>query len=139
MFCREILPDFLAAFKVLVRASMSADVLRSLSLFITYALHKHSPIRPLRVKRSNVQLERSSTINVARMDPGLRNVDQAGIGGGLVTKEVNFTRQQVGTAMLGMYHDFLFEEGNGIANIKKFARTVTNKVSFWPSILLKYM
>ncbi|KAI5791858.1 hypothetical protein EDC01DRAFT_616117 [Geopyxis carbonaria] len=120
MFAREILPDFLAAFKALVRSNMSADVLRSLSLFITYSLHKQNPNRPLRVKKSNVMLKRQGT------SPKTGTVGPIGLSGNLNEEDI-FSRQQLGVLVLEMYHDLLCEDGNGTGNLKKFAKTVTNK------------
>jgi hypothetical protein len=125
VFSREILPDFLAAFTVLVKSNMSADVLRSLSLFITYSLHKHNPARPLRMKKSNVQLRRPTGLGSAGPKSGY--LTPVGVSGEL--KDECFTRQQIGVMVLEMYHDLLCEEGNGTANLKKFAKTVTNKAS----------
>lgn len=47
---------------------------------------------------------------------------------GELNDEGAFTRQQIGVMVLEMYHDLLCEDGNGTANLKKFAKTVTNKV-----------
>jgi len=128
VFSREILPDFLAAFKVLVKTNMSADVLRSLSLFITYSLHKHNPSRPLRSKKSNVQLRRQGTGPPSGgTGPKSGYLTPVGLVGELVD-DGGFTRQQIGVMVLEMYHDLLCEDGNGTANLKKFAKTVTNKV-----------
>lgn len=128
MFSREILPDFLAAFKALIKTNMSADVLRSLALFITYSLHKNNPVRPLRVKKSNVQLRRQGTFGAG--SPGTSGTNLAPpvkVVSDLSTE--GFTRQQIGVMVLEMYQQLLFEDGNSTGNLKKFARTVTNKVS----------
>lgn len=123
IFSREILPDFLAAFKALVKTNMSADVLRSLSLFITYSLHKHNPTRPLRVKKSNIQMRRPGPLN-SGVGP---KTGYLGLTGEL-NEDGAFTRQQIGVMVLEMYHDLLCEDGHSTANLKKFAKTVTNKV-----------
>lgn len=107
---------------------MSADVLRSLSLFITYSLHKHNPNRPLRMKKSNVQLRRppgTSGLTVRVPTPTE-----------LPPSQDAFTRQQIGVMVLGMYADLLCEDGHATGNLKKFARTVTNKVGI-PSKISK--
>lgn len=129
MFSREILPDFLVAFKALIKTNMSADVLRSLALFITYSLHKNNPTRPLRVKKSNVQLRRQGTLGTGA--PGTSSINLAPPV--KVVNDLNsegFTRQQIGVMVLEMYQELLFEDGNSTGNLKKFARTVTNKVRF---------
>lgn len=125
MFSREILPDFMTAFKALIKTNMSADVLRSLALFITYSLHKNNPARPLKVKKSNVQLRRQGTLGPSpsgsvNLAPPVKIVNDLSVDG--------FTRQQIGVMVLEMYQDLLFEDGNSTGNLKKFARTVTNKV-----------
>ncbi|KAL7271913.1 Beige protein-like 1 [Rhizina undulata] len=122
IFSREILPDFMFAFKALVKTNMSADVLRSLALFVTYSLHKHNPTRPLRVKKSNVQLRRPPALGMSASSNNghlLKSVNDLGSEG--------FTRQQIGVMVLEMYQELLCEDGNGTGNLKKFARTVTNK------------
>lgn len=129
MFSREILPDFLIAFKALIKTNMSADVLRSLALFITYSLHKNSPTRPLRAKKSNVQLRRQGTLGTG--GPGFSGTNLAPP---VMVNNMNFegfTRQQIGIMVLEMYQELLFEDGNSTGNLKKFARTVTNKVCFY--------
>lgn len=125
MFSREILPDFMTAFKALIKTNMSADVLRSLALFITYSLHKNNPARPLKVKKSNVQLRRQGTLGSnptgsVSLVPPVKVVNDLSVDG--------FTRQQIGVMVLEMYQELLFEDGNSTGNLKKFARTVTNKV-----------
>lgn len=129
MFSREILPDFLIAFKALIKTNMSADVLRSLALFITYSLHKNNPNRPLRAKKSNVQLRRQGTLGT-----GALGFSSTNLAPPVVVNDLNsegFTRQQIGVMVLGMYQELLFEDGNSTGNLKKFARTVTNKVYFY--------
>lgn len=57
---------------------------------------------------------------------------------GELNEEGSFTRQQIGVMILEMYEELLAEEGNGMAVIKKFAKTVTNKVCYpimWTSSL----
>lgn len=123
VFTHEVLPDFMAAFKALVKTNMSADVLRSLALFVTYSLHKNNPSRPLRVKKSNVQLRRQPTMGTS--------ISGASLSPPKVVNDLRsdgLSRRQVGVVVLEMYQELLFEGGNGTGNIKKFARTVTNKV-----------
>lgn len=105
---------------------MSADVLRSLALFITYSLHKNNPARPLRVKKSNVQLRRQGTFGTGSSSTNLAPPVMMGC-----LDSEGFTRQQIGVMVLEMYQELLFEDGNSTGNLKKFARTVTNKVCFF--------
>lgn len=118
IFSADILPEFMQAFKALVKTNMSADVLRSLSLFITYSLHKHSPARPLRTKKSNVQLKKASTGDIVNLPT--RSLQEF--------KRDESSRQQIGVMVLQMYAELLCEDDPSASNIKKFARTVTNKV-----------
>lgn len=117
------------AFKALIKTNMSADVLRSLALFITYSLHKNNPTRPLRVKKSNVQLRRQGTFGTCTPGSSNTNLAPPVMVGGLDSE--GFTRQQIGVMVLEMYQELLFEDGNGTGNLKKFARTVTNKVCLY--------
>lgn len=137
---------------------MSADVLRSLSLFITYSLHKHNPSRPLRVKKSNIQMRRPGSLIPGALGGPMGSSIGGSMGGsmggsilggtgpksgylgiqGELNEEGSFTRQQIGVMILEMYEELLAEEGNGMAVIKKFAKTVTNKVCYpimWTSSL----
>ncbi|KAF8460336.1 hypothetical protein BDZ91DRAFT_739593 [Kalaharituber pfeilii] len=117
VFSTEILPDFMGALKALVKTNMSADVLRSLSLFITYSLHKHSPTRPLKAKRSNAQLKRQTTLELGSTSPRL--------SGDCAIDELS--KQQIGVMVLKMFAELLCEDDPSANNIRKFARTVTNK------------
>lgn len=109
----------MVAFKALVKTNMSADALRSLSLFITYSLHKNSPTRPLKVRKSNVQLKRQAAVEVT--NPYLQP------GGDLKSDEL--TKQRIGIMVLKMYAELLCDDDPSAVNIRKFARTVTNKVN----------
>jgi len=101
-----------------VKTNMSADALRSLSLFITYSLHKYCPTRPLKVRKSNVQLKRQATLDAANSPPRY--------GGDIKSDDV--TKQRIGIMVLKMYAELLCDDDPSAVNIKKFARTVTNKV-----------
>ncbi|KAF3939581.1 hypothetical protein ABW19_dt0201372 [Dactylella cylindrospora] len=111
-FSMEVIPDFMAAFKSLISTNFSAETLRSISLFITYALYSGAPVRSLRQKKSTFQLKRTDTNSAysptssSRRDFGLK--------------------RQVGLLMLEMYTELLCESSS-TTNIMKFARTVTNK------------
>ncbi|KAI9772725.1 MAG: hypothetical protein M1840_000320 [Geoglossum simile] len=124
-FSPEVFPEFIIAFKSLVSSNMSSDVLRSLSLFITYTLHKsdRQSIRTLRSRKSTLQI-RQKTTSPAR--PG--STAQAP-SSGLPQPGTNpggLSRTQIGVKVLEMYSELLCEE-TGTNIIKKFARTVTNK------------
>jgi hypothetical protein len=108
----------------LVKCNMSAEVFRSLALFITYAYHQASSAasRTPNKGQTGTTPARSGTIS-----SGLRRPI---VNTSLEGKEVHsstLTKRQLGNKVLEMYTEFLCEKGS-TANIKKFARTVTNKV-----------
>jgi len=111
-----------------VKTNMSADALRSLSLFITYSLHKYCSTRPLKVRKSNVQLKRQAALDAT--NPSSRH------GGDIKGDDV--TKQRIGIMVLEMYVELLCDDDPSAVNIKKFARTVTNKVllTLTPIILI---
>ncbi|KAK5988615.1 Beigehomolog 1-like protein [Cladobotryum mycophilum] len=117
----DVVPQFMSAFEALVRSNLSQEVMRALSLFITYAFHVPA-LSISRTPRYAAAISRSST-------PGLtkRNVAE---GSGTSTPSPaatkSMTKKQLGTRVLSMYCRILCEKGN-LNLIKKFARTVTNK------------
>ena len=117
VFSLDVLPDFMIAFKALVNTNMSADTLRSLSLFITYSLQKHSSTRPLKIKKSNVELKSQAAIDTGNTQR---------LGGDIKSDE--FRNQRIGVMVLKMYAELLCDDDPSAVNIRKFARTVTNKV-----------
>jgi beige protein homolog 1 len=126
-FSPEVFPEFMIAFKSLVRSNMSSDVLRSLSLFITYTLHKsdRQSTRTLRSRKSTLQIRQKATTSPAR--PGTAAQPPSSGLPQLSTNTSGLSRTQIGVKVLEMYSELLCEE-TGTTNIKKFARTVTNKV-----------
>jgi hypothetical protein len=122
-FTVEIFPEFKAAFSSLVKANTNPEVLRSLSLFITYSLHKPSPSasRTPRVKYGTVSAQGLSSGNQKR--PALSVIFDT-----KQTPTSTLSKKQLGIGILDMYTDLVCERGD-TTNLKKFARTVTNKVS----------
>ncbi|KAF3933653.1 hypothetical protein ABW20_dc0101023 [Dactylellina cionopaga] len=112
-FSMEVIPDFLAAFKSLISSNFSAETLRSLSLFITYALYSGKQVRGLRQKKSTFQLKRTDSDSYSPVSSVKRNMDFG-------------LKRQVGLMMLEMYSELLCESSS-TTNIMKFARTVTNR------------
>lgn len=117
----DVMPQFMGAFEALVRSNLSQEVMRSLSLFITYAFHLppppisrtpkplsaiSRPVTPLQAKRNTVD-----TSETTGQPTGIKFL----------------TKKQLGTRVLTLYSRILCEKGN-LNHIKKFARTVTNKV-----------
>ncbi|KAI9715083.1 MAG: hypothetical protein M1812_006201 [Candelaria pacifica] len=123
-FSTEVFPDFLNAFKSLIECDMSAETLRSLALFITYALRKSSGsiTRPLRVKQSSIHIRQKNEQSPARLSvPKLADIRGNDMGSAAGLSQVH-----IGVEILRIYCELLCD-GKGTSNLKKFARTVTNK------------
>lgn len=123
IFSLDILPDFMMAFKALVQTNISADTLRSLSLFITYSLHKHNSTKPLKIRKSNAELKSQAAIDTGK--PQRLGED--------INSDEN-RKQRIGVMVLKMYSELLCDDDPSAVNIRKFARTVTNKVNIHPVI-----
>jgi beige protein homolog 1 len=124
-FHEAVFPDFLKAFKSLVNGSMSAEVLRSLALYITYAMNKTIPssARSLKTKKSTTSLQRKATISAARATSSPS--DRLGIQRNRAAADV--PRAELGVKVLEMYTDILCDP-KSTSVLRKFAKTVTNKV-----------
>ena len=129
VFYPETFSYMMKAFQSLLGATLSTESLRSLALYITFAVHrpKRNEPRPLRSTKSLrkprqvlYRPTRSSTISFTSSGP---TQDGNGI-------PRTMTRLEIGIKILGMYTDLLC--GKDTTNTKKFARTVTNKV-LWTS------
>jgi beige protein homolog 1 len=105
----ESLSLFIPAFRSLLDSCASADLLRSLALFITYALHDTRPHK--------LQKKRSIRFD-ARMLRFPNPIDRT---------QTSLTKPKVGIEILRMYSAFLCSPDD-VAAIRKFARAVTNKV-----------
>ncbi|KAL5618036.1 hypothetical protein FOVSG1_000258 [Fusarium oxysporum f. sp. vasinfectum] len=116
----DTISHFMGAFEVLVASNFSQEVMRSLSLFITYAFHSQPSSLP-RTPRPLSAISRSST-PVPRRRGTPTDPTAAAIACGLKF----LTKKQLGVKVLSMYSRILCEKGN-TTHIKKFARTVTNK------------
>ncbi|KAI9774489.1 MAG: hypothetical protein M1835_006031, partial [Candelina submexicana] len=123
-FTTEVFPDFLNAFKSLIECDMSAETLRSLALFITYALRKSpgSSSRPLRAKQSSIHLDQEQERSSAR----LKGPKSRELRGGVTGSPAGLSRVHIGVEILRIYCELLCDR-KGISNLNKFARTVTNK------------
>lgn len=123
---------FLRAFKSMLTTNISAEALRALALYITYAVHKPKqrqpqPMRNARsLKQNSADSSRRATILAACPSP-TRNQDSG----------IELSRLKVALEVLAMYTDLLCEK-NDVTNIKKFARIVTNKVKVTGSYLKCY-
>ncbi|KAH8423537.1 Beige/BEACH domain protein [Aspergillus melleus] len=106
-FTAEALNLFTSAFGSLMESCLTADLLRSLSLFITYAMHK--PKEP-----SRLQKKKSIRFN-SGIRPPANPVEPKYV-----------SSRVIATEMLRMYCSLLCDT-NDLGPIKKFARAVTNK------------
>ncbi len=131
----EILPYFLKSFESLVRCNYNAEVHRALALYITYALH--SPIsaslpRTPRPAGSTVRSSANSVSSLSRRPIGVSTSTlQTGSSESTPLSTTTDTskilsKKQLGVRILRLYQQMLCEKGT-VANIRKFARTVTNK------------
>ncbi|KZF23043.1 beach-domain-containing protein [Xylona heveae TC161] len=125
-FPSAVTEDFLAAFKFLVSSCLSAEVLRSLALFITYALHKSESITPRTwTRKATMPLRQNSTKRTLRTASSHGSLSQSAQPSA-PTETQDLSRMQLGIRILEVYADLLCNE-DGTVLIKKFARTVTNK------------
>lgn len=119
----EVVPHFMKTFEVLVKLNLSPEVMRSLSLFLTYAFHL-PPASASRTPRPGSALSRPDTPSLLRRS----TADLSGTS--TPTPGVKFlSKKEFGTRVLDMYSNILCEKGN-LNPIKKFAKTVTNKVQY---------
>lgn len=107
----ESLGLFVPAFQSLLASCLSADLLRSLALFITYAIHDAKP--PRLKKKKSIRFDAR-----ARRLPASTEWTQSCLN-----------KAKVGVEILRMYCTFL-SAPDEVSTIKKFARAVTNKVSY---------
>ncbi|PGH19683.1 hypothetical protein AJ80_03838 [Polytolypa hystricis UAMH7299] len=110
-FTAESLKLFLPAFRALVVTCMSAEMLRSVALFITYSIHSGKLSATLQKKKSmrfDIRTRRATSSSYP---------DQG---------RTYLTKPQVGVEILRAYVDIICSGGTS-ANIQKFARTVTSK------------
>jgi hypothetical protein len=109
----DTMPFYMKAFNSLLPGAMSAEMLRSLALFITFSVHKGKPT--LQSKKSINQQSRS------RRSPSTGSDSSA-------TEALNqhLTHFEIGVEILKLYSNFLCAKDD-TSSIKKFAKTVTNK------------
>lgn len=124
MFTNECFAYFLETFGFLLTRSLSADTMRSLALYITYAVHKSkqqasTPARGKSMKLKTDLPYRRQTLS----SPSPHLTKTRG------DTELQLSQTQVAIRILEMYTDILCAKDD-VSNIKKFARTVTNKVKF---------
>ncbi|KAI9731699.1 MAG: hypothetical protein M1834_004488 [Cirrosporium novae-zelandiae] len=116
---KDVFPSFLDAFKELVNCNISTETLRCLALFVTYALHKTKSTSALRPRKSMKQIRgkvQSPVRSHFSSSESISSHDMSDL----------VSHKQMGIEILGLYCDILCNEP-GVAQLKKFARTVTNK------------
>lgn len=131
-FTTESFEYFLEAFTSFLTRNPSADSMRSLALYITYAIHKprqtaSHPTRGKSVKLDTNVSSRRQTLSGSGTSPSPSKQQEECVG--------YLSQLQVALRMLELYADILCHKGE-VANIKKFARTVTIKVTTTPNIIL---
>ena len=119
-FYEDTLGSFLRAFRSLLTGVFSAETHRWLALYISYAVFKPNERTPL--PRSAKSVKRKQTLPIAIN----RSADRfAANGQQLGGSRQVLTLHQVGVQVLAMYIELLCQKET--ENVKKFARTVTNK------------
>lgn len=119
-FSRDTFSSFLEALTSLVKCNLSAEVFRSLALYITYALHRPSGCSIRNPKNT-------SRTSSASYNGSIRPAINTHVHG-KDSQTQSLSRRQCGIRVLEMYSNILCEKGN-TSIIRKFAKTVTNKVS----------
>ncbi|CZR63760.1 probable beige protein homolog [Phialocephala subalpina] len=122
-FSQDVFPSFMEALHCLVKCNMTSEVFRALALFVTYAYHK-----PTSSSASRTPKGLSGTLPV-RSRQGAETPRRPALDTMLDNPDIistTLTKRQLGNRVLEMYSDLLCEKGNNV-NIRKFAKTVTNK------------
>jgi hypothetical protein len=131
VFQTDVFPSFVESFMSLVKCNLSAEVFRSLALFVTYSLHK----TPLSASRTPTTKTRHGTLSSrgTKADVPKRPALLSTTFDNNSNVTSILTKRQIGTSILEMYTEILCEKGS-TASLRKFARTVTNKVCDFPQI-----
>ncbi|KAI1614029.1 hypothetical protein EDD36DRAFT_214051 [Exophiala viscosa] len=109
---KAIMPTYMAAFRILLPQSLSAETLRSLALFVTFSVNKRNIGLQLRKPTRREGRQRSSSA-----------------GSSHSTKDETtpmLTHFEIGVEMLRLCAELLCRKDDDTM-IKKFAKTVTNK------------
>lgn len=123
-FNADVFPDFLEAFITLFKCNTSGDNLRSVALFITYALQdsRAFPYRA-RSKRTPPRISNGDTMRVTDSE---RSTPRSLSPGQTEPMNNDLSRHEIGIQVLEAYSDILCDSGDD-DYIKRFAKTVTNK------------
>ncbi|EXJ92702.1 hypothetical protein A1O3_01254 [Capronia epimyces CBS 606.96] len=109
---KAIMPMYMAAFKVLLPQSLSAETLRSLALFVTFSVNKRNMGLQVRKPTRREARQRSSSTGSSQ--------------GGKDESMSTLSHFEIGVEVLRLYSELLCRPGDD-SMIKKFAKTVTNK------------
>lgn len=138
-FSEDVFPDFLEAFSTLLKCNTSAENLRSIALFVTYALQdgRAFPIRVTHLHKSSQRSSNGQTPVGSRIDSSGRRSESPA-----ESSRSNLSSHEVGVRLLQMYTEFLCDTIS-LEPIKKFAKTVANKVILtacwiWQLLVLTY-
>ena len=125
VFYLETLEFFMTAFRSLLNNSMTAETHRSIALHITYSMYK---------SKDKIDASRSPRTNSKQPPPTFGPIIRRSTApvlshtvAGTDMPSTALSRTEVGVKMLELYADILCQHDT--SNVKKFARTVTNKVS----------
>ena len=127
MFTADTFDYFSGALKIILTANLSAESLRALALYLTYAVHKTETkgFQGVRYTRGDKLRGEGPIRRTTMLDTSPSPIrHQACLGPRL-------SQSQVAFKVLNLYADLLCKVGD-VTNIKKFARTVTNKVNNYP-------
>lgn len=116
------MPHFMNSFESLVKCNYNAEVHRSIALFITYAFHTSPGSLPRTPKPASAG-SRSGTPGVGI----LRRPTVETSSPSAATPSKNLTKKELGIRILEMYTRLLCDK-TSLVDIRKFAKTVTNKV-----------
>jgi beige protein homolog 1 len=125
-FTPQTFPLFLEAFKVLLKTNFNGENSRSLSLFVTYALHDSRASyakRPLRPKASAMRLRKGTPPSFT---PG--STPRSESPGQYPSLPPVLPLAELGVAILSLLAEMLCDRTN-MSEIVKFAKNVTGKVS----------
>jgi beige protein homolog 1 len=118
------MPHFMASFESLVKCNYNAEVHRSIALFITYAFHTPAGSLPRTPKPASAS-SRPTTPALGILRRPTTEISSLTS----MTGSKMLTKKQLGVKILEMYTRLLCDKTN-LADIRKFAKTVTNKVIF---------
>lgn len=134
-FTPQTFPLFLEAFKVLLQTNFNGENSRSLSLFVTYALHDSRATyakKTLRPKASTLRLRKGTP---PTMTPG--STPRSLSPGQDPSSPPGLPLAELGLAILALLADLLCEQGN-FNEIVRFAKNVTGKVCNLYDLLKSY-